>query len=77
MTAQVRFRALSESMIRAYVATGEGCDKAGGYGVQGLGAALVAEVAGSASTVVGLPMDEVLAALARAGIEPLPPKEAS
>lgn len=77
VTARVRFRALSEPMIQAYVATGEGCDKAGGYGVQGLGAALVAEVTGSASTVVGLPMDEVLAALAQAGIEPLPPKEAS
>jgi len=71
VTAQVRFRSLTPAMVRAYIATGEGRDKAGGYGVQGLGAALVAEVRGSTSTVVGLPLDAVLAALARVGIEPV------
>ena len=70
VTAKVRFRDLSPAMIAAYIRTGEGTDKAGGYGVQGLGAALVAEVSGSASTVVGLPLDAVLAALADAAIEP-------
>ena len=70
VTAKVRFRTLTEPMIDAYVRTGEGHDKAGGYGVQGLGAALVAEVDGSASTVVGLPMGAVLSALARVGVEP-------
>lgn len=75
VTARVRFRPLSPAMIAAYVATGEGRDKAGAYGVQGLGAALVAEVSGSTSTVVGLPMDAVLAALADAGIHPVSPLE--
>ena len=77
VTARVRFRALTESMIAAYVQTGEGRDKAGGYGVQGLGAALVVEVDGSASTVVGLPMGAVLPALARVGVEPRGPEDAS
>ncbi len=70
VTALVRFRELTPAMMAAYIATGEGRDKAGAYGVQGLGAALVAEVKGSTSTVVGLPLDEVLAALARMGIVP-------
>ncbi len=77
VTARVRFRVLTEPMLRAYVQTGEGRDKAGAYGVQGLGAALVAEVAGSASTVVGLPMEPVLAALAHVGIEPGSAEEVS
>jgi len=76
VTARVRFRSLTPPMISAYVATGEGRDKAGAYGVQGLGAALVAEVFGSTSTVVGLPLDAVLAALAEVGVHPVPPSEA-
>jgi septum formation protein len=77
VTARVRFRTLTEPMIDAYVQTGEGRDKAGGYGVQGLGAALVVEVDGSASTVVGLPMGAVLPALARVGVEPRRQKDAT
>lgn len=73
VTARVRFRTLTPAMVAAYVSTGEGRDKAGAYGVQGLGAALVAEVSGSTSTVVGLPMDAVLAALSEVGIAPLLP----
>lgn len=76
VSARVRFRDLSPAMVAAYIATGEGSDKAGGYGVQGLGAALVAEVAGSTSTVVGLPMGVVLEALAAVGIHPVHPSEA-
>ena len=60
---QVRFRALSESQIRAYVATGEPLDKAGAYGIQKIGAKLVREVRGSYTNVVGLPLVEVLEAL--------------
>ena len=41
------------------MASGEGRDKAGAYGIQGLGAALVAEVQGSYSNVVGLPMEQI------------------
>ena len=58
-TSSVLFRALLPAEIAAYVASGEGRDKAGGYGIQGLGAALVAEVQGSYSNVVGLPMEQI------------------
>ncbi len=67
-TARVRFRGLGPTEIAAYVASGEGLDKAGAYGVQGLGAALVSRVDGDFSTVVGLPMPDVLAALRAADI---------
>ena len=59
----VTFRALGETEIAAYAASGEGADKAGGYAVQGLGAGLVARIDGSYSAVVGLPAAEVIAAL--------------
>jgi septum formation protein len=59
----VRFRALSAAEIDRYLATGEADDKAGAYGIQGQGGALVAEVRGSYSNVVGLPLEETLAAL--------------
>jgi septum formation protein len=72
-TSRVRFRDLLESEIAAYVATGEGMDKAGAYGIQGLGATLVAEVKGSYSNVVGLPMEQVSVALQSIGILPRGP----
>jgi septum formation protein len=53
------------------VATGEPLDKAGAYALQGAGGALVEGVAGSVSSVVGLPLAESLALLADAGF-PLP-----
>jgi len=59
----VSFRALSEGEIAAYVATGEGRDKAGSYAVQGIGAFAVARIEGSYSNVVGLPQCEVVEAL--------------
>lgn len=68
----VRFRALTLREMEAYVATGEPMDKAGAYAVQGLGAALVEEVNGSYSNVVGLPLAAVLEMMLRRGvIEPL------
>ena len=60
---KVRFRSLLDEEIRAYIATGEPFDKAGGYGIQGKGAALVQDIQGSYSNIVGLPLAEVLAAL--------------
>ena len=52
--ARVRFRQVSDADIRAYVATGEPLDKAGAYGIQGLGSALVESIDGDYFTVVGL-----------------------
>ncbi|MCK6549701.1 Maf family protein [Myxococcota bacterium] len=61
VSTSVRFRVLTEREIRAYVASGEPMDKAGAYGIQGLGGALVADVRGSYTNVVGLPLEETLA----------------
>lgn len=64
---EVRFRALSAGEIEAYVASGEPMDKAGSYGIQGLGGIFVNELRGSYSAVVGLPVQETAALLADAG----------
>jgi septum formation protein len=65
---EVRFRSLSEGTIARYVATGEGEDKAGSYGIQDLGSALVAELRGSYTNVVGLPAAETLEMLQEASV---------
>ncbi len=67
---KVLFRNLKPVEIRSYIRTGEGNDKAGSYGIQGLGAALISEISGSYSNIVGLPMTQVMAALEWAGIHP-------
>ena len=64
-TTQVRFRELDREQIEKYIATGEPLDKAGAYGIQGLGGALVESVQGSWSNVVGLPLIPVLSAVRR------------
>ena len=56
----VGFRMLSDAEIGAYVKTGEPFDKAGAYGIQGMGAFLVKSVNGSYTNVVGLPLCEVV-----------------
>ena len=65
---RVRFRPLSAEMISAYVATGEPLDKAGAYGVQGYGAALVERIEGDFFGVMGLPVRVVLQLLEDAGM---------
>jgi septum formation protein len=70
VTTLVTFRALTPPRALAYVATGEGRDKAGAYAVQGRGAALVSEIRGSYSNVVGLPACELATALERLGLVP-------
>lgn len=61
---RVCFRALEESEISRYWATGEPRDKAGGYGIQGLGGVFVSELHGSYSNVVGLPIEATVPLLA-------------
>lgn len=55
---EVRFRALTDAEALAYWETGEPVDKAGAYGIQGLGALFVEELRGSYSGVMGLPLFE-------------------
>lgn len=64
----VRFRPISREEAAAYWASGEPQDKAGGYGIQGLGAVFVAGLNGSYSAVVGLPLCETFELLGHFGI---------
>jgi septum formation protein len=66
---EVRFRATTAAERRAYCATGEPFDKAGGYGIQGHAAVFVEEIKGSYSGVVGLPLFETAALLTRCGLD--------
>lgn len=65
---QVSFGPLDAASARAYWASGEPTDKAGAYGIQGLGAQFVREIRGSYSGVVGLPLYETCELLKRLGI---------
>ncbi len=67
---RVTFRELTSERVRAYVASGEGDDKAGAYAVQGLGAGLITRIEGSYANVVGLPACEVVVALESLGLLP-------
>lgn len=64
----VRFRPISLAEASAYWASGEPRDKAGGYGIQGLGAVFVSGLNGSYSAVVGLPLCETAELLGHFGI---------
>jgi septum formation protein len=65
---QVRFKDLSRDEINWYAGTNEPYDKAGGYGIQGIGAFLVKEISGSYTNVVGLPVCELIDALVSLGV---------
>jgi septum formation protein len=64
---RVRFRSFDEQTARRYVGTGEPLDKAGSYGIQGFGAALVDSIDGDYFTVVGFPIPDLIRLLERAG----------
>ncbi len=65
---RVRVKTLAASEIEGYIKTGEPMDKAGAYGIQGIGSFMVGGFEGSYSNVVGLPVEELLAALKKLGI---------
>ncbi len=73
-SALVFFRALGADEIRAYAATGEPLDKAGAYGVQGMGASLVARTEGDHYAIVGFSVHAWLGLLAEAGLRYAPGK---
>jgi septum formation protein len=64
---RVEFASVSRAEIEAYVATGEPRGKAGAYAIQGRAAGMIRRIEGSYTSVVGLPLREVLEALARMG----------
>ena len=67
VTTDVTMVELDGAMLADYIASGEWRGKAGGYAIQGIAAALVREVHGSVTNVIGLPLAEVLAALRDVG----------
>jgi septum formation protein len=67
-TSEVTLSPLTEDMMRAYCATGEPFDKAGGYGIQGMAAVFVERITGSYTGIMGLPLHETAKLLKEAGI---------
>ncbi|QMT31967.1 Maf family protein [Alysiella filiformis] len=72
----VVFRDLSDDEITRYIATGEPLDKAGAYGIQGVGGVFVAHLSGSFTGVMGLPVCETMALLQQLGWQ-TPPFQAA
>ena len=68
-TTAVFFRPAEAALLERYIGTGEPMDKAGAYGIQGYGAALIDRIEGDFFGVMGLPVRLVLDLLARAGWE--------
>ncbi len=66
---QVRFREITPAEAAAYWASGEPADKAGGYGIQGLGSVFVEALSGSYTGVVGLPLFETAGLLEQRGYD--------
>ena len=71
-TTEVTFIPLSADWIEDYWASGEPCDKAGGYALQGRAGEKVCGLQGSHSNVIGLPMEETQRVLVQFGVFPAP-----
>jgi septum formation protein len=67
LSTNVRFAPLSDETRRRYIATGDPFDKAGAYGIQGRGAALVERIEGDYHTVMGFPLGDFVRELAEIG----------
>ncbi len=65
----VEFNELSGETINSYIKTGEPMDKAGAYGIQGLGGALVKKISGDYYNIVGLPLSKTIKVLSEFGIK--------
>ncbi len=72
-TTRVRFAPLEAAVIDAYVASGDGLDKAGAYGIQGFAATLVDSIDGDYFTVVGFPLAAFARLLPQIGYQLNPP----
>ncbi len=68
-SSRVWFGDFDDAQLQRYWATGEGRDKAGGYGIQGIGGILVRRIEGSHSGIMGLPLFETEALLRAAGVD--------
>jgi septum formation protein len=64
----VTFRSFDQNVAEAYIKTGEPMDKAGAYGIQGMGSTLIREIRGDYTTVVGLPVPLLLDLLGLGGV---------
>lgn len=65
---KVKIMKLSEEVIDWYISTGEPLDKAGAYGIQGIGSFMIESIRGSYSNVVGLPLSHVIIDMSKCGL---------
>ena len=65
---------VTDDLILSYVRTREGVDKAGGYGIQGVGSILVEKIEGTFDNVVGLPLRATLQVIEKVVVEPNEPE---
>ena len=68
VSTKVLFTSFAVEIAQAYVDTGEPLDKAGSYGIQGIGGSLVERIDGSVSNVIGLPLAELVDCLLKNAI---------
>lgn len=66
---KVKIKKLSEKEIKAYVAMGEPCDKAGAFAIQGKGAVFIEKISGCHTNVIGLPLHRLYMELEKIGVD--------